>query len=73
MSDECRKSALISIFKNKKDMQNYAIYKGVKFMSHHSIKLWKKMIERNIRKETQVTDNQFGFMSGRSTMKVVIL
>jgi len=34
----------------------------------HTMKLWERVIERQLRKETRVTDNQFGFMPGRSTM-----
>jgi len=39
----------------------------------HTMKLWERVIERRIRKETRVTDNQFGFMSGRSTMEATYL
>jgi len=39
----------------------------------HTMKLWEMVIERGLRKETRVTDNQFGFMSGRSTMEVIYL
>ena len=28
----------------------------------HTMKLWERVIERRLRKETQVTENQFGFM-----------
>jgi len=37
------------------------------------MKLWERVIERRIRKETRVTDNQFGFMPGRSTMEATYL
>ncbi|RZB84080.1 LINE-1 reverse transcriptase-like [Glycine soja] len=37
------------------------------------MKLWKRVIERRLRKETQVTENQFGFMPGRSTMEAIYL
>jgi len=37
------------------------------------MKLWEKVIERRLRKETRVTDNQFGFMLGRSTMEAIYL
>ncbi|RHN48204.1 putative RNA-directed DNA polymerase [Medicago truncatula] len=39
----------------------------------HTMKLWKRVIERRLRKETRVTDNQFGFMPGRSTMEAIYL
>ena len=67
MSDEWRLSTLIPIYKNKWDIKNCANYRGIKLMSH-TIKLWERVIERRLRNETRVTDNQFGFMPGRSTM-----
>jgi len=72
MSDEWRRSILIPIYKNKGDIQNCGTYRRIKLMSH-TMKLWEMVIERGLRKETRVTDNQFGFMSGRSTMEVIYL
>ena len=40
---------------------------------NHTMKLWKRVIEQRLRKETNVSENQFGFMSGRSTMKAIYL
>lgn len=37
------------------------------------MKLWKRVIERRIRKETQVIENQFDFMSRRSTIEAIYL
>jgi len=37
----------------------------------HTMKLWERVIERRLRKETRVTDNQFGFMSERLTMEAI--
>ncbi|KAH1204730.1 Retrovirus-related Pol polyprotein from type-1 retrotransposable element R2 [Glycine max] len=37
------------------------------------MKLWERVIERRLRKEAQVTENQFGFMPGRSTMEAIYL
>jgi len=72
MSDEWRRNTLIQIYKNKGDIQSYANYSGIKLMSH-TMKLWERVIERRLRKETRVTDNQFGFMPGRSTMEAIYL
>lgn len=33
-------------------------------------RLWKKIIEKRLRKEITVSKNQLGFMSGRSTMEL---
>ena len=62
MSDEWTRNTLDSIYKNK----------GDKLMTH-TMNLWERVIERRLRKETQVTENQLGFMPGWSTMKVTYL
>ena len=70
ISDAWRKSILIPIYKNKGDIQNCANYRGIKLMSH-TMKLWEKVIENRIRAETLVSNNQFRFISRRSTMKAI--
>jgi hypothetical protein len=37
------------------------------------MKLWEKIIEHHLRRVTNVTENQFGFMLGRSTMETIFL
>jgi len=37
------------------------------------MKFWERVIERRLIKETRVTDNQSGFMPGRSTMEAIYL
>ena len=37
------------------------------------MKLWDRMIERRLRYETPILDNQFGFMPGRSTLEAIYL
>lgn len=39
----------------------------------HTIKLYEIVIEHRLRKEIQVTENQFGFMLERSIMEVIFL
>jgi Reverse transcriptase (RNA-dependent DNA polymerase) len=72
MSDEWRRSILVPIFKNKEDIQSCTNYKGNKLMSH-TMKLWERVIEHRLRKLINVSKNQFGFMSGRSTMDAIFL
>ncbi|KAL6582399.1 hypothetical protein OROMI_006413 [Orobanche minor] len=38
-----------------------------------SMKLWERVIEQRIRKCVKITENQFGFMPGRSTMEAIYL
>ncbi|AQK73740.1 Retrovirus-related Pol polyprotein LINE-1 [Zea mays] len=70
MPDEWRRSTLVPIFKNKGDVQSCTNYRGIKLMSH-TMKLWERVIEHRLRKLTSVTQNQFGFMPGRSTMETL--
>ena len=37
------------------------------------MKLWEKVIEGRLRKEVAISDNQFGFMPGRSTIEAIHL
>jgi len=37
----------------------------------HTMKLWERMIEQRLRKETNFSENQFIFMPKRSTMKAI--
>jgi hypothetical protein len=37
----------------------------------HTMKLWERIIKHRLRGVTNITENQFGFMSGRSTMDAV--
>jgi hypothetical protein len=39
----------------------------------HTMKLWEMIIKHRLRRVTNVTENQFGFMSGRSTMETIFL
>jgi len=70
--DEWRRNTLIPIYKNKGDIQHCVNYRGINLMSH-TMKLRERAIERRLRKQTHVTDNQFGFMHGRSTMEAIYL
>ncbi|KAL5161290.1 LINE-1 retrotransposable element ORF2 protein [Glycine soja] len=60
------------IMRSKRMPEEWRRSTGIKLMSH-TMKLWERVIERRLRKETQVTENQFGFMPGRSTMEAIYL
>nr|GEX51881.1 retrovirus-related Pol polyprotein LINE-1 [Tanacetum cinerariifolium] len=72
MPDEWRLSEVIPIYKNKGDAQACSNYRGIKLLSH-IMKLWERVIERRLRRETRVSENQFGFMLGRSTTEAIHL
>ena len=70
MPEEWRNNTQIPLFKNKGDAQICGNYRGIKLLSH-TMKLWERVIERRIRKETVIRDNQFDFRPGRSTMEAI--
>jgi hypothetical protein len=72
MSDEWKRSILVPIFKNKGMCKIVLIIREIKLMSH-TIKLWERIIEHHLRAVTNVTENQFGFMPGRSIMETIFL
>ena len=59
-------------FKCLQDIQNCANYRGIKLLSY-TMKLWERVIEQRIRRETNITENQFGFMPRRSSMEAIFL
>ncbi|GJX33680.1 WD repeat-containing protein 76 [Tanacetum coccineum] len=75
MPDEWRLSEVIPIYKNKgRARANCSLtYKGISKPSSHTMKLWERVIERRVRRETRVSENQFGFMPGRSTTEAIHL
>ena len=72
MLEEWRRSILVPIYKNKREIQGCTTYRGIKLMSH-TMKLWKRVIEQHLRGTTHISTNQFGFMPGRSTTEAIFL
>ena len=70
MPDEWRRSMLVPLNKGKEDIKECGNYRGIKLMSH-TMKLWKSVIEARIRKEVTITEQQLGFMPGRSTTDTI--
>ena len=61
---------LITLFKNKSDAQVCGNYRSIKLLSH-TMKLRERVIEIRIRQETMLRENQFGFMSGRTSTEAI--
>ena len=57
---------LIPIFKNKGDVQSCSNYRGIKLISH-TMKLWERIIERRRRSDLAFSNQQYGFIPGKST------
>nr|GEX52692.1 hypothetical protein [Tanacetum cinerariifolium] len=72
MPDEWRLSEVIPIYKNKGDAQACSNYRGIKLLNH-TMNLWGRVIKIRLRKETRVSENQFGFIPVRSTTEAIHL
>ena len=66
MPEEWRRSVLIPIYKNKGNAQCCGNYSGIKLMSH-TIKVWERIIEANLRDRVEISKQQYGFMPGKGT------
>ncbi|GKC02201.1 retrovirus-related pol polyprotein LINE-1 [Tanacetum coccineum] len=72
MLDEWRLIEVIPIYKNKGDAEVCSNYKGINLLSH-TMKLWERVIEISLRRETRVLEIQFGFMPGGSSIEAIHL
>ncbi|XP_057550510.1 uncharacterized protein LOC130828560 [Amaranthus tricolor] len=72
MPEEWRVSTIIPLFKNKGDAQECGNYRGIKLLNY-TMKLWERVIEKRLRRETVIRESQFGFMLGRSTIEAIHL
>ena len=48
------------------DAQNYSNYRGIQLISH-IMKLWERVVESRFRRELTFSEQQYGFMPGKST------
>ena len=70
MPEEWRDCMLMPIFKNKGDAQSCSNYGGMKLISH-TMKLWERIVERRLRNDLTFSNQQYGFMPGKSTTDVL--
>ena len=63
---------MIPLYKNKGDIQNCNNYRGIKLLSH-TMKVWERVVELRMRRIVTISENQFGFMPGRSTTEAIHL
>ena len=64
MPEEWRDSVIVPIFEEKGDIQDCGNFSGIKMISH-TMKIWETVIDRRVREETNIREEQFGFMQGR--------
>ena len=67
---EWSKSTVVLICKNKGDILYCGNYRGIKLMSR-SMKLLERVNENRLRERVSISDEQFGFMRGRSTLAAI--
>lgn len=70
MPDEGKDSVIIPIYEEKEDIHDCGNYRGIKLMLH-TMKIWQKIIEKRLREESSIGEEQFGFMPGRGTTDAV--
>ena len=70
MPEEWRDSVIVPIFKEKGDIQDCRNYRGIKMISH-TMKIWERIIDRRLREETTIGEEQFGFILGRRTTDAI--
>ena len=70
MPEEWRESIMVPIFKEKGDIQKCKNYRGIKLTSH-TLKIFERVLDKRLREETEIRDEQFGFMKGRGTVDAI--
>ncbi len=68
--EEWRDSVIVPIFKEKGDIQDCGNYRGIK-MIYHTMKIWERIIDRRLREETSIGEEQFGFMPDTGTSDAI--
>ena len=71
MPDEWRRSALISIYKNKGEAQCCGSYSEIKLISHR-MKIWKEIIEARLRDRVEINKQPYGFIPEKRTTDAVL-
>ncbi|KAF3638460.1 putative folate transporter 1, chloroplastic-like [Capsicum annuum] len=72
MPEAWRLSMMIPLYKNSGDVQSCNNYRGSKLLSY-TMKIWEMVVERRLRRVVSISENQFGFMPGRSTTEAIHL
>ena len=70
--DMWRERLLVPIYKEKVDVQECQNYRGIKLLSH-TMKIWERIVDKRVRGEVEVAEEQFGFMPGRGTTNAIFI
>ena len=73
MPEECEKSEIVPIYKQKRDTLECGNVRGITLLEH-GMKIFEKILERILRKLITVNNNmQSGFSSGKGTTYAVFI
>jgi len=68
IAEKWRRSKITPIYKQKGDPLDCSYCRGVKLLSH-CLKLWERVVENMIRGLVKISDRQYGFQTGKSTIQ----
>ena len=67
---EWRTSTITPIYKQKGDPLECNNFRGIKLLSH-TLKLWERVVESRLRKIVNISERQYGFQPGKSTIQTL--
>ena len=70
MGSHCRKTSILPLYKEKGDIQQCSKYRASNCY-HNTMKVWERILLGRIESETDVSENQFGFIRGRQTSDTI--
>ncbi|KAJ8715501.1 hypothetical protein PYW07_009983 [Mythimna separata] len=70
MPNQWRLSLIIPVYKGKGSVQDCSNYRGIKIMCH-TMKLFERIIDTRLRSECTISECQYDFRAGNSTMDAV--
>lgn len=72
LPDDLKASEIITLYKQKGDVLECGSYRGIKLLEI-GLKVYERVIERRLRQQVTIHDNQFGFMKGRGTTDAIFI
>ena len=70
MGSHWRKASILPLCKEKSDIQQCSKYRASNCY-HNTMKVWERILLGRIESETDVSENQFGFIRGRQTSDAI--
>ena len=68
ITEEWRTSTITHIYKQKGDPLECNNFRGIKLLSH-TLTLWERVVESRLRKLVDISERQYGFQPGKSTIQ----